>query len=362
MRALTSILTIVFIVQLFGQTNTPIDHYEVAYQEIVDMLEGKTEYDFKRAVFLTENAFWEGELKYEEFDADIKTISQLVYTLSKVYDPFFEYEGIDRQDVLLSAMIYKLWTDTVYINLPDSTSAVHLPFSYDFQDPFGHNEWIQMFVTKLIYTTSGNCHSMPYLYKIIADEIGIHAYLAVAPNHLYIKQYCEQLGMYNTELTSAQFPIDAWLMASGYIHLDAIRNGIYMDTLTNSHSLSICLFDLAKNYEREFGISPNGFISKCVESALKFYPNNINALLLKSELLNAEFEEYIMSNKVDYPNEIMLATEANDVFELYQKQIAEIHQLGYRKMPERMYNDWLLLLQQKREEYSDTRMDNYLNN
>jgi hypothetical protein len=42
------------------------------------------------------------------------------------------------------------------------------------------------------------------------------------------------------------------LMASGYIHLDAIQNGVFMKALTNKESLALCLFDLAQAYNRSF--------------------------------------------------------------------------------------------------------------
>ena len=84
-----------------------------------------------------------------------------------------------------------------------------MPYSYDFDDPFGHKDWDNMFVSKLLNTGKGNCHSLPYLYKIIAEELGISAHLALAPNHIYIKHKNEKDGWYNTELTSGIFPIDA---------------------------------------------------------------------------------------------------------------------------------------------------------
>ena len=77
-------------------------------------------------------------------------------------------------------------------------------------------------------TRKGNCHSLPFLYKILAEELGAKANLALAPNHIYIKHWNEKDGWYNTELTSGIFPIDSWLMASGYIHLDAVANKLYM--------------------------------------------------------------------------------------------------------------------------------------
>jgi len=54
---------------------------------------------------------------------------------------------------------------------------------------------------------------MPYLYKILADELNIPCNLAFAPNHIYIKLFSERTGWYNTELANSTFPIDA----SGYV-------------------------------------------------------------------------------------------------------------------------------------------------
>jgi hypothetical protein len=58
---------------------------------------------------------------------------------------------------------------------------------------------------------------MPYLYKILAEELGVDANLALAPNHVYIKHRIKAVGWYNTELTSGIFPEDGWLMASSEV-------------------------------------------------------------------------------------------------------------------------------------------------
>jgi hypothetical protein len=49
------------------------------------------------------------------------------------------------------------------------------------------------------------------------------------------------------------FPIDAWLMASGFIHLSSIQNAIYMDTLSTKQSIAACMVDLAQGYEKAVG-------------------------------------------------------------------------------------------------------------
>ncbi|MDR1198026.1 MAG: hypothetical protein LBK94_03285, partial [Prevotellaceae bacterium] len=107
--------------------------------------------------------------------------------------------------------------------------------------------------------------------------------LAFAPNHIYIKIYSQETGWYNTELTSATFPVDAWIMASGYVTLDAIRNGLYMDTLSDMQAVANCLVDLAQGYQRRYGKENPEFVVKCCNTALQYHPANVNAMLTKAE-------------------------------------------------------------------------------
>src|SRR5690606_11249719 len=99
-------------------------------------------------------------------------------------------------------------------------------------------------------------------------------------------------GWYNTELTSGEFPTDGWMKASGYITLNAIRNGIYMDTLSNKQSVALCVYDLAKGYISLTKNFTDGFVLNCCDLVLKHYPNNINTLILKAETLRSLSEHY----------------------------------------------------------------------
>ena len=80
-------------------------------------------------------------------------------------------------------------------------------------------------------------------------------------------------------------------MASGYITVEAIRNGIYMKALTDKENIELCMLDLAKGYQRKNGKYRHEFVYKCVDEILKHSPNNINALLLKGETLKLEFDQ-----------------------------------------------------------------------
>ena len=98
-------------------------------------------------------------------------------------------------------------------------------------------------------TKSGNCHSLPSYYKILCEEIGGSAYLALAPNHLYIKHIDEKGQWTNLELTNAGFPRDQWIIKEMAISVEAIKNGIYMTPLTPKQTLAMTMFDLASAYQ-----------------------------------------------------------------------------------------------------------------
>lgn len=207
---------------------------------------------------------------------------------------------------------------------------INYPYAYNFDDFFGHLDWANMFVSKLLITHKGNCHSMPYLYKILADEQEVPCWLAHAPNHLYIKNLCQKSGWYNTELTSGSFPIDAWITASGYIPLTAIQSGIYMDTLSNRQSIALCMLDLAKGYKRKIKNYEDGFILRCCDFVLTVHPQNTQAMLFKAETLK---RIYGIQTKLKRPT----------ASETYVKMLAlytKLLDMGYREMPESMYLDW----------------------
>jgi hypothetical protein len=225
-------------------------------------------------------------------------------------------------------------TDTIFLvqSLPLS-----LPFRYDPEDFFGARDWTNMFVTKLLATRSGNCHSMPILYKLLCDELGVKAHLALAPNHLYVKQRSKELGWYNTELTSAAFPLDSWLMASGYISTDALRSGIWMDTLGTRRSLALCLVDLAQGYQRKYPGLNDGFAERCVDLALAQDEHFIPALLLRVDILK---------NRYQHKREPAVLEQLNALAGI-------LVQLDYRDIPKEVYLSWLEDLNNHKDRYAN---------
>jgi hypothetical protein len=203
-----------------------------------------------------------------------------------------------------------------------------------------------MFVTKLLTTHTGNCHSLPYLYKILADEIDATCWLALAPNHMYISNRCQKIGWYNTELTSGDFPIDAWIMGSGYIPIQAIQNGIYMDTLSNQQALALCVLDLAKGYEHHNKNYFDGFIIKCCDLSLQYFPLNVQAMLLKAETLKRVYQKQNKEN----------SHTAKATYKEMQALYVKLFDFGYREMPDQMYIQWLQSVVKERDKYTNTKL------
>lgn len=302
-------------------------YYLEAFSEIESMLLQESPLNFTKATYLTENAYLENQFSEDEFNNIIIMFSSICKGIMQSGN--IEYVEKDQEKATSQCAVFVFMTDSIPLNIGDETH-IHPPFEYNFDDFSGQQDWSNMFVSKLMETKKGNCHSLPYLYKMIMDELGQPAYLSLAPNHIYIKAQNKRVGWYNIELTCGDFPTDAWLMASGYIHTDALRNGIYMDTLSQKQSVVLCLVDLAQGYQAKFGIQDGSFILKCCETALTHFPKYINAMLLKAETLTAL---YRLSDKETEHSKKLFA-QMNETY-------TAIYQLGYRKMPQGMYLNWL---------------------
>lgn len=305
--------------------DSTIHYYENAFNTLHSMLSSEDDTLFKHAVFQVEYAYHEGNLNYFVFDNQISNL----YNFSRVYrqaiESNFDYDFDDRDFVLSHQSLFSTLKDTIRLSIQGDT-LVHTPYTYLFEDFNGKKEWSNTFVSSLLVTKKGNCQSLSYLYKILSDEYGVETHLTLAPRHIYISHSCQKTGMYNTELTDGSFPIDGWIMASGYIHLDAVRSGIYMKPLSNRESIALCLIDLAHGYMKKYGFRDGEFVNKCAEQTLEVFPNCIRALLLKAYVLEKKRKQ---------------GKQTSQTKKEFENLIIHIHELGYRRMPDEMYLAWL---------------------
>lgn len=325
-----TLTTILFISTLFlrslGQTTDSIKFYKDAFAEQLQMLKGQKTISYKRAVFLTENAYYKGQLNYQTFCNSISTTAQQLKNLIK-------QRGLEKFKTAPNWAVYTYMTDSIPLNK-------YKPFTYDFVDFMGDKDWTKMFVTKLMETKSGNCHSLPSYYKILCEEIGGSAYLALAPNHLYIKHIDEKGQWANVELTNAGFPRDQWIIKEMAISVEAIKNGIYMTPLTEKESIAMCMFDLASAYEFQHGY--DNFVLEIADTALKYFPKCIPLLMTKGNYYRSIG---LAEMKKVNPNKEFLKNNYN----LYKQTLDEIDNLGYKDMPTELYEQWVQSVEKEKK-------------
>lgn len=112
------------------------------------------------------------------------------------------------------------------------------PFTYDLADPLGQQVRSKMLST-YVRTRKGNCVSMPVLFLIVADRVGLKVRLAAAPLHLFVR-YTDAAGVeHNLEATSGgnEAPIETYRRNLPMTDR-AIQTGLYMRTLTKRETVA----------------------------------------------------------------------------------------------------------------------------
>lgn len=319
--------------------------FDRAYDEICAMLDGKQSLSFKHAVFLVENAYFGDSLSYEWFNHMIERYKKITISYSQA-NRLSNYHFPDSISENLNASLFKIFTDTIF---GANNSIISYPFQYNFKDALGYKVYSSVFVSNLFITKKGNCRSLPNLYKILTEELGTKSYLALAPMHMYIKQRNKNIGWYNVELTSGQYPKDAYLISTGYISLDNIRSGLYMDTLSIKESIALCLMDLCNAYQRKLhGSADPYFQLKCADKSLAVKSNLIDGLLKKQVLHKFFWYKNKSENKADLAS-------ANK--KLYDETNATLIKLDYRDVPQETFEKWYNTYQQNKSKYNNSEIN-----
>ena len=141
---------------------------------------------------------------------------------------FIRQKGIGQYRTAGNYALFEFFTKPNWMN-------GNKTYTYDFEDFTGREDYTKIFITKLMQTHTGQCRSLPVFYKILADKIGSEAYLAQAPNHLYIKHPGEDNRWVNIELKNGHFASDPYIISSMNISAEAIRNKIYMDAMSEKN-------------------------------------------------------------------------------------------------------------------------------
>ncbi|MGU3375084.1 hypothetical protein [Chryseobacterium sp. M5A1_1a] len=310
------------------------------------------DYSVADAVFIVENAYYNDDKNFQS------TFQNGIQKAVKIIQNQISSKKIDETDNSSKNLaIFQYFAE----NTKQNGKIVHKAMKYDFEDYMGVKDYSKMFVSKLMKSNTGQCHSMPLLYLILAEQIGAEAFLVMSPNHSYIRYMDDSGEMLSLELTNGMFSANSFVLNSGYIKSEALQNKLYMQNLSKKEVLSQTFVDLASGYIHKFGYDE--FVGQVLNKALELNPNNINATLWKSNTNQIRFQEACkrlginyedkqeLQNIRNYPNLVGQLQEINNEFN-------EIDQSGFSIMPPEDYEQWLSSLnsvenRQKSEEIAE---------
>jgi regulator of sirC expression with transglutaminase-like and TPR domain len=120
------------------------------------------------------------------------------------------------------------------------------PFRYDLDDPFGKNLHNKLLATYLT-TRKGNCVTMPILFAIVSQKIGLEATLSTAPLHVFARVKTDEGTWFNVEATSFGTKTDRSYRTDFHITPRAVESGLYLRTLTRRQSLGVVIETLMEH-------------------------------------------------------------------------------------------------------------------
>lgn len=297
-------------------------HFDVAINEIYQMLKGGKPLSFKRAVYLVENAYYEGEVNWDEYNNEVLRIQLL---LDKMIDARnmrpFKTAGN--------------WAVFTYMSDPIPENQFR-PYQYDFDNFMSETDMESSMVTRLLKTKKGNCRALPYLYKILADELGAEAYIAIAPMHCYIKHKDEQGEWWNLEMTAGSFSRSSFIMETFNVSEAAIKSGLFMKALSLVESVAYCIYDLLCFYEKKTGRYSDDFVTKCYKIGLQYYPNS-QLQIIKANDLKFRLDCKMMKEGMQGYEDLIDYPELMKEFDILLETHNYISEIGYSTMKNEDY-------------------------
>jgi regulator of sirC expression with transglutaminase-like and TPR domain len=179
------------------------------------------------------------------------------------------------------------------------------PFRYDLDDPFGGHIQNKLLSTYLA-TRKGNCVSMPFLFIILGQKLGIDVTASTMPEHVFVKYRDEAGNLYNIETTSGgYFARDVWLQEQHPMTAKALASGIYMQPLTKKETVAEIADTLNEFYEQQ-GKPAHSWV--LAELEYKYYPKDISAILhmsaashlLREQFFDAKRRKFPMKKYIDF--------------------------------------------------------------
>lgn len=150
------------------------------------------------------------------------------------------------------------------------------PLAYDMSDPLGRhlpNALLHNYLANRL----GQCVSMPILFLIVGERLGLNLALACAPYHLFIRYTAPRGRAINIEPTSGGRPArDEWIRRNHRVSDRAVETGIYMRSLRKREGVALMASTVVTHlWKRE---RVDDVIALC-EALRPHSPRNVDLLL-----------------------------------------------------------------------------------
>jgi hypothetical protein len=319
--------------------------FPAALKHIEDMLTGKTKLSVADAYYSVEAAYGNPYVTQQQYHTIIKESADFIkqWMLENKLNP--------KDNYMVQYAIRKFMSETLTIQKGTDKSdhgavldmVSHNPFHYDYNDYTGEKDYRNLFLTKCLATGYGQCASMPIVYLVLAEALGVKAYLSFAPQHSFVKYPDNDGNIVNYEPTSNWEITDKWYKDNMFISSDAVANGIYLDTLNSKQVVANCAFDLAIEYIKVDLTGKEDMILNCLKVGTRYFPknNNLQSLFIYSLHLKTMLREEMRKNNIARLDDIDKVPTAKKYYQQYLGTEAYIAKLGYQDMPAGLYEEML---------------------
>jgi len=327
-----------------AQFKNDLSNYIKAKNIIKSMLNNEQALSIKDALYNSEAAFGSLHLSYQEYNNTIKSNADFIKQWLKENG----YNLTDQE--ALHFGIQKFMSDTLYITV-DGKKQGHIPYYYDYIDALSGKDRRNYFVTKTIATGSGQCHTFPITYLILAEALGVKANLAYNPMHSFIRFKNNAGTVINYETTVDKFLPNSFYIETLPVMAEAQRNNLYVTELNKQQVVASVLFDLAVNFIKEHWLHDKTFVSECIAIAEPYFPNQgfINTAnnYLHKRLYADDFNNKIQEKGIKDFNDIQKYPDVFQAYKNYYGYMESVSKLGIQDFPETEYLRMLSYYDQK---------------
>jgi len=203
------------------------------------------------------------------------------------------------------------------------------PFAYDMSDPLGETIQNKM-MADYFEDRQGNCVTMPFLFIILGQRIGLDVWPALAPLHVLVKFRDDRGQVHNLEATSGGGPArDSHYDQLGPITPLALRNEVYLSPLDERQTLAV-IGVVVMEYLLKLGLYEDAIAVG--DLLLEYHPNYTYVMVKKGSayynLVRTEFIER-------YPNSSAVPVDLHDRYSYLGNQNRAMFQqaeaLGWRE-------------------------------